>query len=129
MFGLIFKAVTALIAFLPGGSALGALGGIFGALGGVAAAVAAMVESVLRFIDRMGTNPLLAFIMAGLTFGSLGFGYGATWDAPLREKAERRAIRDANVRADLAIERIRKDYERKVDELRKQTPQRKTVSR
>lgn len=128
MFGLIFKAFAALIAFLPGGSALGALGGIFGALGGVAAAIASVFESVLKFIDRMGTNPLLAFIVAGLTFGSLGFAYGATWDKPLREKAEARAIREANIRADLAIERIRKDYERKVAELRK-PPQRKTVSR
>jgi hypothetical protein len=128
MFGLIFRAVTAAIAFLPGGSALGALGGIFGALGGVAAAIASVFDSVLRFIDRMGTNPLLAFIVAGLTFGSLGFGYGATWDAPLRAKAEQRAIREANARADFAIERIRKEYERKADELRKQ-PQRKTVSR
>ena len=78
------------------------------------------LEAIGKMLERIAASPLLSFLFGGALVGTLAFWWGLSFDAPLRAKAEQRAIAQANARADEAILKIKRDYEARIAALRKQ---------
>lgn len=80
----------------------------------VVTAIPPTISALAQMLDAIAKSALLSFLFGACVVGGLGFAYGLQYDAPLRERAERQAIRLANQRADAAIARVRADYEAKL---------------
>lgn len=79
-------------------------------------AIPGILSAIGSFLDAVGKSPLLAFLLGSFMVGSAGFFYGLSYDAPIRAKIQQRAIDAANTKADIAISRVRAEYQRKLDE-------------
>lgn len=78
-----------------------------------------LVEAIFKGLERIAASALLSFLFGGALVGTIAFAWGVSFDAPLRERAQARAVAQANARADVAILKIKADYEAKVAALRK----------
>lgn len=76
----------------------------------IVSAIPAVLSAIVEFFKWVTAAPLNAFITAGVSFFVVGWFYGAASIADVK----REAIEQANKRADVAIERIRKEYEDKL---------------
>lgn len=76
----------------------------------IISAIPAVLGALVEFFKWVTAAPLNAFITAGVTFFAVGWFYGAASIADVR----RDAIEQANKRADVAIEQIKKQYEERL---------------
>lgn len=99
------------------------LSGLTGAGAMAAAAIAAIpatLEAAGRILKAIGESPVLSLLFGAVLGGVLSAFYVHSLDAPIRERQRAAAIREANKRADAAIESNRLAYENKLAEFRRQ---------
>lgn len=85
------------------------------------AAVPSLVLAIGSFLKAVGESPVLSLLFGAATCGTIAFFYGLSFDADIRERHKREAIRTANSRADVAIGKVRKEYEARIEAICRQT--------
>lgn len=93
-------------------------------LAAIITAIPATITALAGFIKVMTSTPLNAFLLSAMLCAPTAFLYGLSYDAPLRRDLQKRAIDGANHRADLAIAKIKRDYEAELAKLRVQKKRR-----